>query len=321
SANQTLTYAWELVRQPQGSAAALNNARSETPRLTADKPGDYQVRLTVTDSTGLSSQPKLFTVTARDCGASAPAVVASATPQTTHPNAAVQLGAVVTDADAACGLTQTFTYQWSLTSKPNGSAALFSNSRAQNPTFTADIAGAYEVQVVATDNTGLSSLPAVASVTVDHCGEAGPAADGIAFSSGTSGTPAAGTVGTAITAEAVNARSLNCLATGAPTQRWSLTVPPGSHAALDNAGATAPSFVPDVPGAYDLQLTLLDSAGRTSVPVFAHVTVANCAAVPPAFGATPITVSVTDPGAPVITDASGATMPHVGGSVQLTANA
>src|SRR6185295_12448908 len=43
SANQTLTYAWELVRQPQGSAAALNNARSETPSLTADKPGDYQV--------------------------------------------------------------------------------------------------------------------------------------------------------------------------------------------------------------------------------------------------------------------------------------
>ena len=321
SANQVLTYNWELIRQPAGSQTSLNTAHSETPSLVVDKAGDYVVRLTVTDSTGLSSQPKSITLNARQCGAATPSVTASATPETTHPNAAVQLNAAVTDADATCGLTQSFTYQWSISAKPNGASALFSNSRSKNPSFTADTAGSYEVRVVATDDTGRSSEPAVASVTVDRCGEAGPAADGIAFSGGTHGTPPTGTVGTAITAAAVNARSLNCLATDAPTLRWTLSVPPGSRAALDNIGAAAPSFVPDLPGAYDLQLTLLDSAGRTSVPVFGHVSVTDCTAVPPVFGTTPIAVNVSDPGAPVITDGSGATLPHVGASVQLTANA
>src|SRR2546422_913523 len=155
--NQTLDYAWVLTQQPEGSRASLNSEKSETPSFTADKAGDYVVRLIVTDSTGRSSAAKTFTVTVANCGAATPSVVAAAAPQTTNPNADGQLRPNGTDADIACGAEQTFTVQWSVRSRPDGSAAVLSNSRVINPTFTADKAGAYELGVVATDSTGRSS--------------------------------------------------------------------------------------------------------------------------------------------------------------------
>src|SRR5262249_57938434 len=111
----------------EGSRAALNSERSEKPSLTADKAGDYVVRLVVTDSTGLSSDQKSFTLTALQCGATNPAVIATALPATTNPNAQVNLNANVTDADNNCGANQTFTVQWTVRSKPDGSSAAFPN--------------------------------------------------------------------------------------------------------------------------------------------------------------------------------------------------
>src|SRR5262249_51102992 len=170
------------------------------------------VRLVVTDSTGLSSDQKSFTLTALQCGATNPAVIATALPATTNPNAQVNLNANVTDADNNCGANQTFTVQWTDRSQPDGSSAAFSNSLVTNPTFTADKAGAYELGVVATDSTGLSSAIAVVTVTVNNCGEAPPTVDSIAATSGVGGNPPTGTVGTGITLNAV-VSSLNCLAT------------------------------------------------------------------------------------------------------------
>src|SRR3989442_86469 len=76
--NQTLSYEWVIIQQPAGSMATLNSKRSETPSLIPDKSGDYKVRLTVTDSTGLASEPKTIIVTA-NCGAGT--VWPTATPQ------------------------------------------------------------------------------------------------------------------------------------------------------------------------------------------------------------------------------------------------
>ncbi|NWG12949.1 MAG: tandem-95 repeat protein [Acidobacteria bacterium] len=49
-------------------------------------------------------------------------------------------------------------YQWTLTSKPDGSAAVLSNTNIVNPTFVADKAGLYEVSLVVNDGT-VSSVP------------------------------------------------------------------------------------------------------------------------------------------------------------------
>ena len=48
---------WELVAAPPGSAWALRDADSWSPRLRVDAPGPYRARLTVTDRHGATSRP------------------------------------------------------------------------------------------------------------------------------------------------------------------------------------------------------------------------------------------------------------------------
>src|SRR5262249_34954560 len=57
------------------------------------------------------------------------------------------------------------TYRWSFVSTPNGSAAALSDPNAKQPSFTPDVPGAYQVQVIVNDG-ALDSQPAVATATV-----------------------------------------------------------------------------------------------------------------------------------------------------------
>jgi hypothetical protein len=52
-----LTARWELVSAPAGSAWLLEEAESFHPRLLADRPGPYRLRLVVTDTHGAQSLP------------------------------------------------------------------------------------------------------------------------------------------------------------------------------------------------------------------------------------------------------------------------
>jgi len=320
--DQTFTYAWLLAQQPEGSRAFLNSERSETPSLTADRAGEYVLRLIVTDSTGRASDPGTFTLDVAECGGATPAVAPTATPETTHPNAEVQLDADVTDADEDCGASQTRTVQWSIRSKPDGSAAALSNSRAESPTFTASKTGAYELGVVATDSTGRSSDVGIVNVIVDSCGDLPPTVEAITVVSGAEGDPPEGTVGTRMTVQAVDVSSLNCLATGTPATEWSLAVPSGSHVALSNPAAASPSFTPDVSGDYLVSVRVRDSLGIRSEPVFLGVSVADCTPEPVEFGTPAISAVATDPdpSAPAFTE-DGNPKPHVGALVTLTPNA
>ena len=46
------------------------------------------------------------------------------------------------------------TYSWAFTSRPNGSAAALTNASKENPTFVADVAGDYEVELTVTNANG-----------------------------------------------------------------------------------------------------------------------------------------------------------------------
>ncbi len=54
--DDALTYAWELISAPGGSAWSLTDGTSATPTLAIDKRGPYRVRLIVTDSHGAASR-------------------------------------------------------------------------------------------------------------------------------------------------------------------------------------------------------------------------------------------------------------------------
>ena len=50
-----LTYAWTLATVPRRSQAALTDANTAYPTLVPDQPGQYKVKLTVTDPFGASA--------------------------------------------------------------------------------------------------------------------------------------------------------------------------------------------------------------------------------------------------------------------------
>jgi hypothetical protein len=58
------------------------------------------------------------------------------------------------------------TFSWSLTSTPVGSAAALSSLTSVSPTFTADLAGTYVVQLIVNDGT-VDSVPRSVMITVN----------------------------------------------------------------------------------------------------------------------------------------------------------
>src|ERR1700736_1062079 len=128
-----LTYAWTLTARPAGSTATLTGANTVSPTFVADKAGSYMAQLIVNDGVA-SSAPSTVTIST---SCVKPVAKAAAVSQLVNINAVVQLnGSGSTD---ACGLP--LTYQWSLMSKPPGSAAVLNNPTLVNPTFTADQSG------------------------------------------------------------------------------------------------------------------------------------------------------------------------------------
>jgi cyclophilin family peptidyl-prolyl cis-trans isomerase len=137
-------------------------------------------------------------------------------------------------------------YSWSLNAKPNGSAAALVNSTQASPSFTPDVAGAYVASLVVTDGKQNS---ATISITVNAL---------------LANTAPVANAGAARQVEAGSNVTLNAAASSdaegdALTYLWTLlSKPTDSRASLNNPTAVAPSFVPDVAGAYVFGLTVSD---------------------------------------------------------------
>ena len=308
---QTATLAWTLVARPAGSAALLRFP-AVGPVLKPDLAGTYSVQAVATDSTGLTGSGVFSFTTSPTCGLAPPVAQTFRALQTlpvgapisvTPANSAtvsldlgypVQVGATVTDGDAACGLVETVAYAWTLAA-PAGSRATLAGAGTAAPGFIPDVVGVYTLSLTLTDSTGLRSTSTFAVSAT--CGAAPPMAiDGLApaFQAQQSmpsiATTTAGTGPLQITSSTLASSALQFYA-GTPIQlaanvvdgdaacgyppetftyAWSFaSAPAGSVARFVNPAAPAPTFVPDLAGEYDVQLTVTDSTGRSTTRVFA----------------------------------------------------
>ena len=160
--NLTLTYSWSLITRPAGSSASLSSGNIANPTFVADLPGTYAAQLVVNNGF-LSSNPSAPLATVTITTTDTPP---AASPRITNQGGTVFVGNTVfldggassdPDSDPITG------YAWSLSSAPPRSRATLNNAATMDPTFVADVAGTYVVQLIVTDPFA-SSAPVTLSI-------------------------------------------------------------------------------------------------------------------------------------------------------------
>ncbi len=162
------------------------------------------------------------------------------------PDQTVALGDIVTLAGG--GSTDpdgdALTYVWSLSSKPEGSAAALSDPIAVTTTFTVDLSGEYMAELVVNDGACDSEPDTVTVSTVNSCPVAKAGSDQTVH------------VGDVVS---LDGRGSTDADGDALTFMWTLVgTPAGSAATLSDPTAATPTFTVDLPGEYVAELVVSD---------------------------------------------------------------
>lgn len=142
-----LTYRWTLLSKPTGSAFLLNPF-SATPTFVADSVGTYAALLLV-NNVIYDSTPATVIITA----VAAPSISNTPPIANAGTDKNVLTGSIVSlDGSLSKDLNgDHLTYAWSFVSRPQFSMASINLPASVNPTFLADISGAYDVQLIVND--------------------------------------------------------------------------------------------------------------------------------------------------------------------------
>jgi hypothetical protein len=256
-----LTYSWSITSKPSDSTASLSNAATVSPSFTADKAGNYVIRLVVNDGT-VDSAASTVTVTASTTNI-APIANAGSDQNVVTGTVVTLNGSGSSDANG-----DSLTYAWTITSKPNGSSASLSNSNVVNPTFTADKAGNYVLSLIVNDG-ALNSSSRSMSVTASTANIA-PVAN--------AGSAQNVVVGATVTLNGAGSTDANG---DSITYAWTVvSKPSSSSAALTNATTVNPTFVADAAGSYVFRLIVNDGTlSSTASTVTVTASTSNIAPV------------------------------------------
>lgn len=137
-----LSYQWSIVSEPAGSLSTLSSPSAPMTELSIDSHGSYTLRLVVHDGYDLSLPDTVIL----NVGNVRPVAHAGAD-QSVHIGQSVTLdGSGSTDADG-----DALTYRWSLTAKPDDSAAQLSDANTAITTLGIDAHGSYRLQLIVND--------------------------------------------------------------------------------------------------------------------------------------------------------------------------
>ena len=190
--------------------------------------------------------------------ASNPPTAVAGSGQTVRSGSLAHLDGSASSDDVTAGPSLGFS--WTLTSRPAGSAAVLSGGATATPSFLADQPGTYVAKLVVTDGDGLASTADQVTVTSNAAPTAGAQASSAQVEPG---TPVV-----------LNAASSADPENDPLTYQWTLSKAPlGSAAIITNAGSALATLVPDVPGDYEVTLTVSDFLGA-GAPVRLAITVA-----------------------------------------------
>lgn len=252
-----LTYDWAISIKPDNSEAVLSDPTAVNPSFTADLAGDYVLTLVVKDALGNASvqdEVKVNTYNAPP--------MANAGPD----QAIVIVGSTVTlngdqsyddDGDG-------FTYEWTLTTLPDGSNAALSGVTTATPSFIANVHGDYVASLTVTDQYGATSAPDTVTISF---GNVKPVAD--------AGDNQSAVVGNTVILNGAGSSDDNH---DILTYEWGMvSIPPGSASALSSAKMIQTSFVPDLSGTFVVALVVNDGFvdSDSSLDSVAEITVVS----------------------------------------------
>ena len=236
-----LTFSWQLLAQPVGSAVSLSATTSVRPSFTPLLEGDYQFELVVSDGSFTSAAAQV-TLTAVP-PANQPPIANAGVDQTVARQSVVTLdGSASSDPEG-----QPLTYLWSVTAQPTGAGATLSDTTVVNPTWIPSLSGSYTLELRVSDPLGDVSTDTVL-ITVDQ----------------TSNQPPQVRPGNAQQVTPFTLVVLDGSASSDPenqplTFAWSLTSQPaGSTDTLTGATTASASFAPSFAGVYTASLTVSD---------------------------------------------------------------
>ena len=233
----TLTFAWTLVSEPDGSSITLSNATTVSPTFTANVDGVYIFSLVVNDGQ-VDSAGITVSVTASTLNI---APIANAGIDQNVP-----VGATVSldgnsSSDANDG--DVLTYAWTLV-RPALSNAILTSETSAFPSFTADEAGIYSIQLIVKDDENLSSAIDTVVVTVSITNSA-PTAN-------------AGVDGTVYQNAAYTLDGSGSFDSDGDTITYAWSIFTGGSGSFSDDTVVNPTFTPAQSGAYVLQLVVND---------------------------------------------------------------
>jgi hypothetical protein len=265
-----IAFHWAFAEMPAGSSAEINNRHLQKPWFSPDMAGEYVIAMYV-DNGVWKSETKTITIKVQDC-------FPTVDPVTSYPDEPVarnliQVSAQVTE---ECGEQKPFRYQWQFASLPAGSSATLNNAQIEAPSFFADVAGDYVLNLSVSDAWGRHGQPVTHTISVTSstltCGTAAPVAKIEAiWSSGTPAdfpnfkVPVDSNIQLSGQASSDADNDAPCSLGQELFYSWRfISAAPDSDAKFNNSQIINPTFSVGMPGAYQIGLTVMDSIGLIS---------------------------------------------------------
>lgn len=239
-----LSYSWLLHSKPVGSKATLSEAASVNPSFRPDVDGVYIVSLVVNDGVTDSAFDNV-TITAGSTAENPPIADAGI-----NANAVTGLLVTLDGSGSSDPDGDTLSYQWTLVSKPAGSASSLSAATSVNPSFTPDLDGVYTINLVVNDGLFDSNADTV-RITAASTANNPPNAD--------AGTDQNIATGSLVTLDGIGSTDPDG---DTLSYLWAFqSKPSGSSSILSSATTASPTFIPDIDGIYKIRLVVND--GKT----------------------------------------------------------
>lgn len=232
------TMEWQLLERPAGSQASLPTGQSSSQWLSTDRPGRYVVQWAVVATDGTRAQQQIA-VEAVD----GPLIELSA------PTGQLQLGqsTLLQASLPAAESPRLASYRWTLLNGPGGSRAQLSAAWGSEVSLKADVAGAYQVRVEATQgDTVTSTLRTIQATAAEP-----PRIYASFYCSFLTGCDK-------VVGAPVNLFTfvIGTLGNAQVDYRWSLqSLPPGSRLSSYLGRESTATFTPDVVGSYLVEMS------------------------------------------------------------------